>query len=126
MLFIGGRFSKPVGKQMIGIDASLTNFIKSESIDSVNNTVIRANHWFSRRTSEWNLILGFNAFVDIMEKEGLQPMKAVGETFDPEMHDALMQSEEKKAESGSILSEYSKGYLLNGKVIRHAQVIVAK
>jgi len=65
-------------------------------------------------------------FNDILEKEGLEPMKAVGETFDPEKHDALMQSEDGTAVSGTILSEYSKGYLLNGKVIRHAQVIVAK
>ena len=68
MLFVAGSFSKPLGKQMIGIDASLTNFIKSESIDSVNNTIIRANHWFSKRTSEWKLVLGFNAFIDILDK----------------------------------------------------------
>jgi molecular chaperone GrpE len=68
----------------------------------------------------------YKKFVDILEKEGLEPMKAVSETFDPEMHDALMQSEDPKSESGTIISEYSKGYLLNGKVIRHAQVIVAK
>ena len=68
ILFIAGSFSKPVGKQIVGIDASLTNFIKSESIDSVNNTVIRADHWFSKGTSEWKLILGFNAFVNILDK----------------------------------------------------------
>jgi molecular chaperone GrpE len=68
----------------------------------------------------------FKKFVDILEKEGLQPMKAVGELFDPVLHDALLQIEKKKAKSGTVLEEYSKGYLLNGKVIRHAQVIVAK
>ena len=68
ILRFAGSFSKPVGKQMIGINASLANFIKSESIDSVNNTVIRADHWFSRRTSDWELVLGFNAFVNILDK----------------------------------------------------------
>ncbi len=68
MLFFAGSFSKPVGKQMTGIDASLTNFIKSESIDSVNNTVIRADYWFSKSTSEWKLVLGFNAVVNILDK----------------------------------------------------------
>ncbi len=68
MLFFAGNFSKPVGKQMVGINASLTNFIKSESIDSVNNTVIRADHWFSKRAAEWKLVLGFNAFVNILDK----------------------------------------------------------
>jgi molecular chaperone GrpE len=68
----------------------------------------------------------YKKFNDILEKEGLQPMKAVGEIFNPEIHDALMQMNGKEVKSGTILSEYSKGYLLNGKVIRHAQVIVAK
>jgi hypothetical protein len=68
ILKLAGSFSKPVGKQMIGINASLANFIKSESIDSVNNTVIRADHWFSKSTSEWKLVLGFNAFVNILDK----------------------------------------------------------
>jgi hypothetical protein len=68
ILNIAGSFSKSIGKQMVGIDASLTNFIKSESIDSVNNTVIRADHWFSKGTSEWKLVLGFNAFVNILDK----------------------------------------------------------
>jgi molecular chaperone GrpE len=68
----------------------------------------------------------YKKFIDILEKEGLQPMKALGEPFNPDVHDALMQMDDKKAKSGTILSEYSRGYLLNGKVIRHAQVIVAK
>jgi molecular chaperone GrpE len=68
----------------------------------------------------------FKKFIDVLEKEGLQPMKSVGEMFDPELHDALMQMEKKKVKSGTILNEYLKGYLLNGKVIRHAQVIVSK
>ncbi len=68
ILNFSGSFSKPIGKQMIGIDASVASFIKSESIDSVNNTVIRADHWFSKRTSEWRLNLGFNAFINILDK----------------------------------------------------------
>ena len=68
----------------------------------------------------------FKKFMDILEKEGLRPMEAVGEPFDPGFHDALMQMEKKKVKSGTVVEEYSKGYLLNGKVIRHAQVIVAK
>ena len=68
----------------------------------------------------------YKKLTDILEKEGLESMKTVGENFDPEMHDALMQKEEEGSQSGTIVNEYSKGYLLNGKVIRHAQVIVAK
>jgi molecular chaperone GrpE len=63
---------------------------------------------------------------DILEKQGLEPLPAIGEDFDPEKHDALMQIEKKNVESGTIIEEHLKGYTLNGKVIRHSQVIVAK
>jgi molecular chaperone GrpE len=62
----------------------------------------------------------------ILEKEGLEHIPAVGEEFDPEKHDALLQMETKDAESGTIIEEHLKGYTLNGKVLRHSQVIVAK
>jgi molecular chaperone GrpE len=64
--------------------------------------------------------------IDILEKQGLKPLPAIGEDFDPEKHDALMQIEKKNVESGTIIEEHLKGYTLNGKVIRHSQVIVAK
>jgi len=62
----------------------------------------------------------------ILEKQGLEEMPGEGEHFDPEKHDALMQIEKEGTESGTIVEEHLKGYILNGKVIRHSQVIVAK
>jgi len=62
----------------------------------------------------------------ILEKQGLQKMHAVGNEFDPEKHEALMQIEKKGVESGLIVEEHLKGYNLNDKVVRHAQVIVSK
>jgi molecular chaperone GrpE len=62
----------------------------------------------------------------LLEKQGLKPMKSVGEDFDPEKHDALMQVENKKVKSNKIVDEHLKGYLFNDKVIRHAQVVVSK
>lgn len=62
----------------------------------------------------------------ILEKQGLEPLPAEGEDFDPDHHDALMQIEKENVESGKIIEEHLRGYILNGKVIRHSQVIVAK
>ena len=62
----------------------------------------------------------------IMEKEGLKPIDAVGQEFDPDKHDALMQMESDSHDSGTIMEEHLKGYNLNHKVIRHSQVLVAK
>lgn len=62
----------------------------------------------------------------LLEKQGLKPMKSIGEDFDPEKHDALLQVENKNVKSNKIVDEHLKGYLFNNKVIRHAQVIVSK
>ncbi len=64
--------------------------------------------------------------VGTLEKQGLQKMEAQGYEFDPEKHEALMQIEKPNVESGIIIEEHLKGYSLNDKVVRHAQVIVSK
>ncbi|NOX88368.1 MAG: nucleotide exchange factor GrpE [Calditrichaeota bacterium] len=68
----------------------------------------------------------YKKFMQILEKQGLKPIEAVGSEFDAEKHQALMQVDSDKHESGYIVDEHLKGYTLNDKVIRHAQVLVAK
>ena len=62
----------------------------------------------------------------ILQKKGLKVMESVGTEFDADKHEALMQVESDKHDSGYIVDEHLKGYLLNDKVIRHSQVLVAK
>jgi len=72
------------------------------------------------------LQLIYKNLFSLLEKQGLKAMISKGKDFDPEKHDALMQVEDDKVESNKIVDEHLKGYLFNDKVIRHAQVIVAK
>jgi len=68
----------------------------------------------------------FSKLRTILEHKGLQEIKSIGEPFSTDLHDAITnipaQSDEMK---GKIVDETLKGYLLNGKVIRYAKVIVA-
>lgn len=68
----------------------------------------------------------YKKLVSILEKKGLKVMETIGKDFDAEKHQALMQVESDKHESGKVVDQHLKGYLLNDKVIRHAQVLVAK
>ncbi|MEJ2055069.1 MAG: nucleotide exchange factor GrpE [Calditrichaceae bacterium] len=70
--------------------------------------------------------LVYKKMVSILEKKGLKVMDVIGKEFDTEQHEALMQVETDKQESGHIVDQHLKGYMLNDKVIRHAQVLVAK
>tara|TARA_B100000886_G_scaffold266086_1_gene190421 strand:+ start:742 stop:1347 length:606 start_codon:yes stop_codon:yes gene_type:complete len=64
-------------------------------------------------------------FSDLLTNNGLEEIKSVGEKFDPNFHEALMQREEGN-EAGIILEEVQKGYRLNGRVLRAAKVIISK
>lgn len=58
------------------------------------------------------------------EKEGLQPMKLVGEMFDPFRHETALREDSDKPE-GTILQVIQQGYLFRGEVLRHAMVSVS-
>ncbi len=63
-------------------------------------------------------------FYSILEAEGLKPIKATGEKFDPYKHEVLMKEESDKPEE-TILEEFQKGYMLNDRVLRHSKVKIS-
>lgn len=63
---------------------------------------------------------------DALEKAGLEVVKAEGETFDPNYHQAVSEMEDKTQGPGKILQELQKGYLLNQRLLRPAMVVVNK
>jgi molecular chaperone GrpE len=62
----------------------------------------------------------------VLENEGVSEIKAIGEEFNPEYHEAVDVVEKKDFESGVVLEELQKGYLFNGKIIRSSRVRVTK
>jgi molecular chaperone GrpE len=63
----------------------------------------------------------------LLEDEGLQPIAAVGQPFNPELHQAIMQAPaEEGTESGIVAEELQKGYMLKEKVIRPSMVKVTE
>lgn len=60
-----------------------------------------------------------------LESHGVTPLETAGKPFDVHFHDALMQIPKQDVEPNTILQEVEKGYAMNGKVIRHAKVIVS-
>jgi molecular chaperone GrpE len=60
----------------------------------------------------------------ILEKEGVVPIKGVGETFDPSKHHAVAKTEEEGVNGCKIVEEVRKGYTMREKVIRPSIVKV--
>ena len=65
----------------------------------------------------------FSAFLG---KEKVEPIKAIGEKFDPMVHEALTSEEANEYEENTIISEFVKGYTINNRVLRPSQVVISK
>ena len=61
-----------------------------------------------------------------LAKNGVEEINPVGEKFNPEFHEALTMLPNPELENNSIIDVAQKGYLLNGRTIRAAQVVVVK
>jgi molecular chaperone GrpE len=66
------------------------------------------------------------SFRELMGKEGITAIEAVGQPFDPNVHEAVMTEESTEQEDGTVLFEFQKGYRLGDRVIRPSMVKVCK
>jgi molecular chaperone GrpE len=64
--------------------------------------------------------------LEILRNEGLTPVASDGQHFDPSVHEAVMGQPSEEHEEDTVLQTVQKGYLLHGKPVRPAKVIVAK
>lgn len=62
---------------------------------------------------------------EMLTMEGVQPIEAVGQQFDPELHEAMMRTETDEYPEGTVIEEFERGYMLDGKVLRPSRVRVA-
>lgn len=67
----------------------------------------------------------FRQFGQLLEQEGVKPIEAVGQPFNPEVHQAVMQVESDEHEEGIVVEELQKGYVMKEKVLRPAMVKVS-
>lgn len=69
--------------------------------------------------------LTFRQLLDILQKEGVEPIQAVGEVFDPEMHEAVASTIDEDVKEEKVVEQFRTGYLFKGRVLRPAMVSVA-
>lgn len=67
----------------------------------------------------------YRQFKDILNSMGVEEIKAVGETFDPNLHNAVTHVEDEAFGENEIVEEFQKGYIFKDKVIRYSMVKVA-
>ena len=119
-------------KRRTQIDKDLANKFRSQSLLSdilpVLDNFERALSLQTTSEESASVMKGVEmvqkSLIEAVSREGLEAIKAVGEPFDPNFHQAVMQEIDDSAEPGTVLQELQKGYILKGRVLRPAMVKV--
>lgn len=85
----------------------------------------RSGEDFSAKLVE-GVEMTWRGMLNTLEKFGLKPMQCLGETFDPNFHEALAMEASNLVPEQRVLQEYEKGYLLKDRLLRAAKVVVSK
>jgi molecular chaperone GrpE len=67
----------------------------------------------------------YRRLLEVLTKQGLEPINTEKAAFDPHLHEAVQRVEHEDAPDGSILEEYQRGYNFKGKLLRPSMVKVA-
>lgn len=107
--------NEKVLSQLIGIvdNFDLTvNALKNDNDDKVQNIVK-------------GIDMIRNQFLDVLKNNGLTQVDSLGKAFDPNFHEAVAQAPAAGKADQEIITEYQRGYTLNGRLLRAAKVVVA-
>lgn len=76
-----------------------------------------------------NIVIGLDMvkkqFLDSLGKHGLTQLEGLGKVFDPNFHEAVGQEYVEGKQPNEVVKEFQKGYVLNGRLVRAAKVVVA-
>ena len=107
----------------------LYNSLLSDIVSSVLPVVDNLEKAVATKTEDENYKQGVEMvhkqLLDTLSNLGVEQIKAVGETFNPEYHEAVSSVQDDELGEKEIKEEFRKGYKIGDKVIRHSMVVVA-
>ena len=108
---------------------SLYNSILSDVVESILPILDNLENAVKAETQDENYKQGvelvLKQFNDVLKAKGVEEIEALGETFDPELHDAVRSVQDESKGEKEVVEVYRKGYKIGSKVIRHSMVGVA-
>lgn len=113
--------------ELIGSAAADTLEALLPVVDDFDRAVAHLGDDADLASTQEGMKLIHHKLLGFLKQQGVEAMEAIGQEFDTDYHDAISQIEAPKPElKGKIVDEVKRGYLLRGKVLRHAQVVVGK
>lgn len=119
------NFKKRSSKEREG----LYNSILSDVIEAILPVVDNLENAVKAETEDKGYKQGVELVLkqlkDVLKSKGVEEIKTVGETFDPQLHEAVSSIQDENLGEKEIAQEYRKGYKIGNRVIRHSMVVVA-
>jgi molecular chaperone GrpE len=100
-------------KEILSVVDNLERAIESAENESENNCVVEG------------VDMTHKEILKVLEKFNAKPIKAFGEPFDPNFHQAVMNEETDEYKENTVIRELQKGYLLHDRLLRPAMVVVS-
>ena len=122
------NYKKRVAKEKSDIHSYANEKIVTELLEVLDNfeRALATDNSTDVEGYAQGMKLIFDQLLGVLTKSGLVEVKALGEEFDPNMHNAVMTADSEEYDSNKVCSVLQKGYTLNGKVVRPSMVTVAK
>jgi molecular chaperone GrpE len=123
------NFQKRVPKQISDTIAyEKERIIKSllPALDNFEHTLQNARSAENVEVLIKGIRIIYDQLIEILKSHNVEQIKALGETFDPAVHEAMTQRTDEDKGQNVVLEEFQKGYKLNGRVVRPSRVIVNK
>lgn len=119
------NFKKRSSKERDGLYNSILSDVVEVILPIVDNLENAAKVETQDEEYKKGVELVLKQFKDVLASKGVEEIKALGETFDPELHEAVSSIQDEKLGEKEIAQEYRKGYKIGNRVIRHSMVVVA-
>ena len=101
-----------------------------EMLSVVDNLELAMNSTNGDKTIDKGLLQGLDMthkeILKVFEKFEVRPIDAMGQTFDPTFHEAVMQEETDEFAENTVINELQKGYLIHDRLLRPSMVVVAR
>lgn len=119
------NFKKRSSKEREGLYNSLVSDIFTSLLPVIDNLEKAVKVETKDSNYKQGVEMVLKQFKDVLTANGVKEINTIGKTFDPELHEAVGSIVDENLGEKEIKEEYRKGYIIDGKVIRHSLVVVA-
>ena len=119
------NFKKRSSKEREGLYNSLVSDIFTSLLPVIDNLEKAVKVETKDSNYKQGVEMVLKQFKDVLTANGVKEINTIGKTFDPELHEAVGSVVDENLGEKEIKEEYRKGYIIDGKVIRHSLVVVA-